>query len=207
MPLARPVRALLLLAVAIVAAGCSSTRVRWGEQQEDTTGAVGIGTTLLKDPDASATAQLAPVGTGRMSGTIRFLQFGNDVVVRVQATDLPANGSLGVHVHEGRSCDPAETGIGGHFNPTNAPHGRPGSSAHHAGDLPNLRADADGMANYSTTSAALTVRAGPNSVIGRVVVVSSQADDFRTQPDGNSGPPLACGFVRLDGRAFGTAPR
>jgi len=206
MPSAKPARALLLLAVAVVAAGCSSTRFRM-EQQDDSTGNVGIGTTLTNDPDASASALLTPVGSGRVEGAIRFLQFGSTVVVRVRATDLPANGNFGVHVHEGRSCDTAEPGIGGHFNPTQAPHGRPGSEAHHAGDLPNLRADAYGMAGYSTSSTVLTVRAGPNSVIGRVVVISSRADDFRTQPDGNSGPPLACGFVRLEGRAFGVPPK
>ncbi len=204
MPSAKPARALLLLASAIVVAACSSSRTRL-EQQDGSTGNMGIGTTLTNDPDASASAPLTPVGSGRVEGAVRFLQFGNDMLIRLRATDLPANGTFGVHVHEGRSCNPTE--MGGHFNPTQAPHGRPGSSAHHAGDLPNLRADADGMANYTTITAVLTVRAGPNSVIGRVVVVSSRADDFRTQPDGNSGPPLACGFVRLDGRAFGTAPQ
>jgi len=206
MPAAKPARALLLLAVASIAVGCSNSRFR-SEQQVDSPGNVAIGTTLVRDPDARASARLNPVGTGGVEGSIRFLQFGNDLVIRVEARDLPANGSFGVHVHEGHDCSTAEPGIGGHFNPTNAPHGRPGSGAHHAGDLPNLRADAYGMAGYATTSAVLTVNAGPNSVIGRVVVISSRADDFRTQPDGNSGPPLACGFVRLDGRAFGAPSR
>jgi Cu/Zn superoxide dismutase len=33
-------------------------------------------------------------------------------------------------------------------------------------------------------------------VIGRSVVLSNQPDDYRTQPDGSSGLPIACGFIR-----------
>jgi Cu-Zn family superoxide dismutase len=157
----------------------------------------------MHDADATASARLSPVGGSGVDGAIRFLKYGEQVVVRVKVDGLPPYRDYGLHVHEGRSCADDASGIGGHFNPGNAAHGRPTSGTHHAGDLPNLRAEADGNAAYSFDTSALTIGPGPTSVIGRVVVISSNADDFKTQPDGNSGKPLACGFVRLDGRAFG----
>ncbi|MCA3183531.1 MAG: superoxide dismutase family protein, partial [Cupriavidus sp.] len=41
----------------------------------------------------------------------------------------------------------------------------------------------------------VSVGAGPNSVVGRSVVVHKDPDDYRTQPTGNSGGRIACGVV------------
>lgn len=192
-----------VVTVAALAAGCSGVQFK-SDYPEDRSSGASFGTELLHDADASASARLAPVGGSGVDGAIRFLKYGGQMIVRVKASGLAPYRDYGVHVHEGRGCADDASAIGGHFNPGNAAHGRPGSAASHAGDLPNLRAEADGTAAYSFDASPLTIGAGPTSPIGRVVVISSNADDFRTQPDGNSGKPLACGFIRLDGRAFGT---
>jgi Cu-Zn family superoxide dismutase len=36
---------------------------------------------------------------------------------------------------------------------------------------------------------------GPDSIIGRSVIVHVNVDDLKTQPTGNSGERLACGVI------------
>lgn len=86
---------------------------------------------------------------------------------------------------------------GGLINPGGKPHAHHGKSDRHAGDMPNLRANARGAASCRWESDLLTVTAGPNSVASRSVVVHRDPDDYSSQPAGNSGPRLACGVVAL----------
>jgi Cu-Zn family superoxide dismutase len=37
---------------------------------------------------------------------------------------------------------------------------------------------------------------GPDSIIGKSVIVHVNPDDFRTQPTGNAGGRVACGVIR-----------
>jgi Cu-Zn family superoxide dismutase len=84
----------------------------------------------------------------------------------------------------------------GHFNPTGAPHGDPMGGAHHAGDLPALKADAKGVAKLDTTVSGISVAAGATSIVGRGLIVHADPDDYKTQPTGNSGARLACGVIQ-----------
>jgi Cu-Zn family superoxide dismutase len=84
---------------------------------------------------------------------------------------------------------------GGHFNPMTTQHGNYAMSPHHSGDMPNLKADANGVARISWEDDELTVKDGPASVVGRAVIVHRDPDDFKSQPAGNSGPRLACGVI------------
>jgi Cu-Zn family superoxide dismutase len=59
-----------------------------------------------------------------------------------------------------------------------------------------LQSDAEGNTNYSFETTLLTVRPGPNSVVGRAVVIHANPDDYTSQPAGNSGPRIACGLIR-----------
>jgi Cu-Zn family superoxide dismutase len=165
--------------------------------QPDDSDRVSLMTETFGEPDATATARVVGIpGTGA-EGRVRFAQHGTVVVVRGSFFGLPRNGEFGLHVHEKANCRSADgSAAGGHLNPTSAPHGRPGRGEHHAGDLPNLIADGEGYAVYVHETKALTVTEGPASVIGRSLILSRDRDDYRTQPDGNSGPPLACGLIR-----------
>lgn len=96
---------------------------------------------------------------------------------------------LGYHIHEGRFCkgtkgEPFKESEG-HFNPFGCPH------PDHAGDMPPLLNNR-GVA----VSVVLDNHFVLDDVVGRTIIVHSMADDFRTQPAGDSGEKIACGKIR-----------
>lgn len=66
------------------------------------------------------------------------------------------------------------TSAGAHFNPFNKEHGAPEDTERHVGDLGNVTAGEDGVAKISITDKMIDL-AGPQSIIGRTVVVSNKS--------------------------------
>jgi Cu-Zn family superoxide dismutase len=131
---------------------------------------------------------------GKVGGTVTFKPAPGGVSVSARVTGL-APGTHGFHVHEFGDCSSADfTSAGGHFNPMGQPHGAPQADARHAGDLGNIEAGADGVANLEWTDKKLALD-GHHSVVGRAVIVHAKADDLKTQPTGDAGGRLACGVV------------
>lgn len=125
---------------------------------------------------------------GNPVGTVRLYQCPGSVLVEAEVSGLPEKGSgfFGLHIHQGDSCE----GAGypktlGHFNPENLPHPM------HAGDLPPLLRQQNGRAYLAVR----TDRFRVEQVLGRTVVVHAMADDFRSQPAGDSGEKIACGVI------------
>jgi Cu-Zn family superoxide dismutase len=142
--------------------------------------------------------------SGQSVGTARFTQAGNVVRILVEAKGLPP-GPHGVHVHAVGKCDPPDfNSAGPHFNPTNKQHGALNPQGSHAGDLPNLTVAPDGTGRMETTTEQLSLGSGASSVWdadGSALVVHANADDFKTDPTGNSGARIACGvLVKAPGR-------
>ena len=145
---------------------------------------------------ASAFAQLAPTRGSTTSGQVRFAQAGGKVVVSGEVRGLKPNAEHGFHVHEKGDCSSGDgMSTGGHFNPTNAPHGRHGAGTHHAGDLPSLRADANGIASFRFESTTIGIGSGAADILGKGLIVHRDPDDYKTQPTGNAGPRLACAVI------------
>jgi Cu-Zn family superoxide dismutase len=106
-------------------------------------------------------------------------------------------GSHGLHVHDKGDCSaPDATSAGGHFNPAGNPHAGPAADYRHAGDFGNIEVGPDGKGELELTSGMLTVKPGPNSVVGRAVIFHEKTDDLTTQPTGNAGARFACGVVQ-----------
>ncbi len=165
-----------------------------------TAGIVLIGLTVTPAPAAqrgarSAVAILAPTQGNNTKGTVRFHQRKRNTHVIANVTGLTP-GKHGFHIHGIGDCSaPDATSAGPHFNPQNRKHGAPDASEHHAGDLGNIEANAQGRGRLNWTVDFLTVADGPNSVVGKSVIVHTQADDLQTQPTGNAGARLACGVI------------
>jgi Cu-Zn family superoxide dismutase len=164
--------------------------------------AIALGTSLaacstgIGQPRASA--QLAPTAGNEVRGAVDFTErSGGGIRVAGEVRGLRPNTEHGFHVHEKGDCSSADaSSAGGHFNPGGNPHGQVGSGAHHAGDMPNLKADANGVARVDIVLPMLRVAGEPNGVVGRGLVVHRDPDDYRSQPAGNSGARLACAVIR-----------
>ncbi len=159
--------------------------------------ALTAGCSTFEQEGPRAVAKLdAPKG-GTVWGSVSFMENGGVVTVRADVRGLRSNGEFGFHVHEKGDCSaPDFMSAGGHFNPGGKAHAHFGKAERHAGDLRSLRADSEGNATYVFETSLLTVKPGPNSVVGKAVVIHANADDYTSQPAGNSGPRIACGLIR-----------
>lgn len=77
----------------------------------------------------------------------------------------------GFHIHELGDMSNGCQSAGPHFNPTGQDHGAPTDSARHVGDLGNIAIDQSGTATLDLWDRLLDME-GPNSILGRSVVVS-----------------------------------
>lgn len=165
------------IAAAFVLAGCASSPTASG------------------GPKARATIESKSGSTVRGSATFVELSTGG-VRAQVHIEKAPP-GVHGLHIHEKGDCsDPEAKSAGGHFNPTGMPHAGPKELKRHAGDLGNIEIQANGTGDLELTSDLLTVRPGPNSLVGRSVVFHEKADDLTSQPTGNAGGRLGCGVIQ-----------
>jgi Cu-Zn family superoxide dismutase len=145
-------------------------------------------------PVTKAVAVLSPLGSSGVSGTVTFTKAEGGVRVQAQVKGLKP-GDHGFHVHEFGDCSaPDGASAGGHFNPGGSPHAGPHDAQRHAGDMGNIAAGADGSGTLDYVDKQASFE-GPNSVLGRGVIVHEKADDLKTQPTGNAGGRVACGVV------------
>jgi Cu-Zn family superoxide dismutase len=118
------------------------------------------------------------------------------VKVSANVSGLKPGAQHGFHVHEKGDCSSGDgMSAGGHFNPAGKPHG-PQSGDHHAGDMPNLVADASGNASASFTIHGVSIGSGAADIVGKGLIVHRDPDDYKSQPVGNAGPRLACAVIR-----------
>ena len=141
-----------------------------------------------------AVATLGPTEGNTVTGLVRFDQRGDTVWVHAHVVGLAPNSVHGFHIHEKGSCASADgTSAGGHFNPEGHHHG-PQDAEHHAGDMPNLSVDAQGRDRTIFTLPDGTF-AGLMDEDGAALVIHANADDYKTDPSGNSGGRIACGVI------------
>lgn len=141
-----------------------------------------------------AVAVLYPTEGNDVQGVVTFTKVEGGVMVVADVSGLTP-GKHGFHIHEYGDCSAANgTSAGGHFNPLNMPHGAPTDEKRHVGDMGNLTADESGNAHYEWIDKMMTLD-GPNTIIGRGVIVHQGEDDLKTQPTGNAGPRVACGVI------------
>lgn len=147
-------------------------------------------------PRADAIAVLVPTAGNQTQGVVTFTQVKDGVRVTAEINHLTP-GLHGFHIHQFGDCRAADgTSAGGHFNPGKEPHGAPDADKRHMGDLGNLEADPSGIAIADFVDSRLTVQ-GPESIVGRGVIVHALTDDFKSQPTGAAGGRLACGVIGL----------
>ena len=136
---------------------------------------------------------------GQKIGTAMIRPSDNGVRIDVEVSQL-SPGTHGIHIHTVGKCEgPAFASAGGHFNPTSKKHGKENPEGAHAGDLLNIEVGADGTGKASLLAPNAMLGEGPNSLFhegGTALVIHEKADDYKTDPAGNSGARIACGVIQ-----------
>ncbi len=160
--------------------------------------AASLPSTLRADEDENVPliANLQPTAGNDVTGTITFTQTGDKVTVDAQVSGLEPNSEHGFHIHEFGDLSKSDgTSAGGHYNPEKHDHALPTTEVRHAGDLGNLKADADGNAVLNITVDNITlIEDDDKAIIGRGVIVHAKPDDGG-QPTGNAGDRIAMGVI------------
>ncbi|XP_046545958.1 superoxide dismutase [Cu-Zn]-like [Haliotis rubra] len=114
----------------------------------------------------------------------------------------------GFHAHELGDLSNGCTSLGGHYNPFGRNHGDRTSTERHVGDFGNIQEAADGSVNTTIIDNVARLF-GPNSLIGRSLVIHAGTDDLGrggnagSVASGNSGPRVGCCVI---GRAASPPP-
>ena len=152
---------------------------------------------LAQEPVTNAFAQLMD-SNGNEVGTVELYQTPTGVVLLGRFDGLP-EGAHGFHIHETGNCSPFEA-AGDHLNPAGVDHGFYATTGPHAGDLPNLYVPSNGIVAVDFFTPFIRVSGDiENSLIGddsAAIVVHAGADDYQSQPSGESGDPIACGVIQ-----------
>lgn len=141
---------------------------------------------------------LNPVSNSKLSGNVVFTEEDSEVSMTAIISGL-AEGKHAIHIHENGDCSAADgSSAGGHWNPTDAPHGKWGSSdGFHKGDIGNFEVDANGNGTVNLTTDEWCIGCGDKNkdLLGKAVIVHDGVDDYTSQPSGAAGTRVGCGVI------------
>jgi len=135
---------------------------------------------------------------GRDLGRIKLHETTSGVLLRIKLKGLTA-GVHGFHIHEVGKCEGDFESAGGILNPLGAKHGFLNDEGPMVGDLPNLIVPASGEVEVEFISPFATLSKDAEETLidgnGSALVIFEKADDYTSDPLGNSGGRIACGVV------------
>ncbi|ERN20405.1 superoxide dismutase [Cu-Zn] 2 isoform X2 [Amborella trichopoda] len=154
----------------------------------------------MASPTLKAVAIIS--GDPNVKGSLLFIQYPNGAThVKGKIAGL-SPGLHGFHVHAFGDTTNGCMSTGPHYNPWKKDHGAPTDEERHAGDLGNIYAGHDGVAEVSLKNSQIPL-SGPNSIVGRAVVVHADPDDLGrgghelSKATGNAGGRVGCGVIGL----------
>lgn len=162
--------------------------------------AMALATTPLaaKRPAAPAATARLFTATGTDAGYAVIVARKDKAVLRLSLRGVTP-GEHGMHFHTVGSCKgTAFADAGGHLNPEGKMHGMKNPAGSHLGDLPNVVADANGFAVtvIPLAGSAKSLFTQMFDADGTALVIHAGADDYVTDPSGNSGARVACGVIK-----------
>lgn len=151
--------------------------------------------TLDQRPTNLAAAQFVSAA-GQPVGSALINRQGSQTTINLALTGTPGV-VHGLHLHAVGKCEAPFTSAGPHLNPGGHQHGRDNPQGPHLGDLPNITIDSTGRGSASATlgSDSAAIDAALFDADGTAIVLHAAADDYRTDPSGNSGARIACGVL------------
>jgi Cu-Zn family superoxide dismutase len=182
-----------LFVFSVIAAACSSTASSGAAASRPSPSGGARGAIAPTGATAKATLRDA---AGRTVGSVAFSETYAGLLVRGSVGDLGL-GAHGIHLHAVGKCEPPFASAGGHFNPESRVHGFNNQHGHHLGDMPNIVTPAAGRLEFEFVVPEVSLK-GVNGILdadGAAIVVHASADDYATDPAGNSGARIACGVI------------
>jgi superoxide dismutase, Cu-Zn family len=144
--------------------------------------------------------------TGATVGWARLVEDAHGIVhVNVHVSGL-VPGLHGIHIHGVGACTPTFAAAGGHYNPLGHEHGLENPLGAHAGDLPNLSVNAEGVGHLNGTTDHVTLSPGVTTLfdttaaaVGSAFIIHANEDNQLTNADnGGSGARIACAVIVAD---------
>jgi Cu-Zn family superoxide dismutase len=152
--------------------------------------------------NSSVESAVCVIESKNIKGIIRFNKYNNYTIISGKVSGLEPNKEHAIHIHEcgdlTKGCDSACA----HYNPFGMNHGGPKSCNRHVGDLGNILADPNGIAEFKIADKMIKLD-GPYNVIGRSVVIHEDKDDFGlgghsdSLTTGHAGKRIGCGVIGI----------
>lgn len=168
--------------------------------------AASLAAALALAPEASAEDKASPAAkasavlkdaNGKEVGRATFTATPSGALLSLSLTAAPP-GVHALHVQAIGKCVPPDfKSAGPDFNPDQTKHGFMVPEGPHAGDLPNIHVPADGKLEVEFVNPVVTIsqEAALLDADGSALVIHANPDDYKTDPDGDVGPGIACGVI------------
>lgn len=104
-----------------------------------------------------------------------------------------------IHIHETGDLSEGCDSCCAHYNPNNKKHGGPNSIERHVGDLGNVKANGEGIAEFKMNDNLVKVY----EIIGRSFIVHAEPDDLGlgghsdSLTTGHAGKRIGCGVIGI----------
>lgn len=132
-------------------------------------------------------------------GTMTLSQAAKGTRIALDLKDLPP-GELAIHFHEKGEClGPEFKTAGEHFSPSKKAHGHKSKDGPHAGDMKNVTVASNGTVKTDFINPYVSLKEGDTALMkagGTAFVIHAKADDYKTQPSGDSGDRIACAVIK-----------
>ncbi|SHK32390.1 superoxide dismutase family protein [Maribacter aquivivus] len=188
---------LALLAI-LVAFSCKEVKKEASDAKEEVEELMDEAKTEMNEEETVVKFMLEPKSDSNVKGEVTFTEEDEEVNMVAVLSGL-TEGEHAIHIHQTADCTAADgSSAGGHWNPTNEPHGKWGASeGYHKGDIGNFTADADGNAKveFSTEEWCIGCDDDNKNILGKGVIVHQGVDDYTSQPSGAAGARVSCAGI------------
>ena len=188
---------LALLAI-LVAFSCKEVKKESSSAKDEVKEMMDEAKTEMNEQETVVKFMLEPKSDSKVKGEVTFTEEDDEVSMVAVLSGL-TEGEHAIHIHQTADCTASDgSSAGGHWNPTNEPHGKWGASeGYHKGDIGNFTADADGNAKveFSTEEWCIGCDDENKNILGKGVIVHQGVDDFTSQPSGAAGARVSCAGI------------
>ena len=188
----------LALLALLAVFSCKEVKKEASEAKEEMEELMDEAENEMTEQDTVVKFMLEPKNDSNVKGEVIFTEDDGEVDMVAMLSGL-SEGEHAIHIHQTADCTAADgSSAGGHWNPTNEPHGKWGASeGYHKGDIGNFTADADGNAKveFSTDEWCIGCDDENKNILGKGVIVHQGVDDYTSQPSGDAGARVSCAGI------------